>query len=417
MMELFQDRPGLIYVVATLLPLLSFVVLLVAGGVRNFLRFGRGPAGLPGRIGAHVATAAIALAFVCSLIGFIGYHTEHEHLQEETRELKHKLGELVEKKKHAPQGIQQAELVKEIIGVEWEIGKKEARWSDSVMIPPCASGAVNLQVVVAASVSNALAYDAVGPVVATASATFRPAFVGMASTPSGNGYWEVASDGGVFTLGRAGFYGSMGGKSLHAPIVGMVATTDGGGYWLVGADGGVFAFGDAGYFGSAGNLRLVAPIVGMAATADGGGYWLVASDGGVFSYGDARFQGSMGGKHLFQPVVGMAADRATGGYWLVATDGGIFSFGAPFDGSTGNLHLTRPVVGMEAAPDGSGYRLVATDGGLFSFHLPFEGSAATVPLAQPVVAMAAQGATGYWMVARDGGIFTFGTAAFLGSQA
>ena len=134
-----------------------------------------------------------------------------------------------------------------------------------VVIPPCASGAVNLQVVVAASVSNALAYDAVGPVVAAASATFRPAFVGMASTPSGNGYWEVASDGGVFTLGRAGFYGSMGGKSLHAPIVGMVATTDGGGYWLVGADGGVFAFGDAGLF-----RQRRQPAVGRAHRRDGG---------------------------------------------------------------------------------------------------------------------------------------------------
>ena len=65
----------------------------------------------------------------------------------------------------------------------------------------------------------------------------------------------------------------------------MAATPDGGGYWLVASDGGVFAFGDAGFHGSTGNIRLTKPVVGMAATPDGGGYWLVASDGGIFAFG------------------------------------------------------------------------------------------------------------------------------------
>ena len=39
------------------------------------------------------------------------------------------------------------------------------------------------------------------------------------------------------------------------PIVGMAATPDGGGYWEVASDGGVFAFGDAGYYGSEGGQR------------------------------------------------------------------------------------------------------------------------------------------------------------------
>jgi len=46
------------------------------------------------------------------------------------------------------------------------------------------------------------------------------------------GYWEVASDGGIFSFGSAHFYGSTGGKALNAPIVAMAATPDGGGYWL-----------------------------------------------------------------------------------------------------------------------------------------------------------------------------------------
>ncbi|MHB1763455.1 MAG: hypothetical protein ACYCS4_12085, partial [Acidimicrobiales bacterium] len=63
------------------------------------------------------------------------------------------------------------------------------------------------------------------------------------------GYWEVASDGGVFAFGDAQFYGSMGAKSLAAPVVGIASTPDGRGYWEVASDGGVFAFGDAQFYG------------------------------------------------------------------------------------------------------------------------------------------------------------------------
>ena len=67
----------------------------------------------------------------------------------------------------------------------------------------------------------------------------------MAATPDGKGYWEVASDGGVFAFGDAAFEGSMGGQHLNAPVVGMAATPDGKGYWEVASDGGVFNYGDA----------------------------------------------------------------------------------------------------------------------------------------------------------------------------
>ena len=82
--------------------------------------------------------------------------------------------------------------------------------------------------------------------------------------PARDGYWLVAKDGGVFAFGDAGFYQSLGGTKLNAPIVGMAAAPDGKGYWLVGADGGVFSFGDAPYLGSLGATTLNAPIVGMA---------------------------------------------------------------------------------------------------------------------------------------------------------
>ena len=189
-----------------------------------------------------------------------------------------------------------------------------------------------------------------------------------APAPASTGYWLVASDGGIFSYGDAGFFGSAGAVALNKPIVGMAATPDGGGYWLVASDGGIFSYGDAGFFGSAGAVALNKPIVGMAATPDGGGYWLVASDGGIFSYGEAGFYGSAGAVALNKPIVGMAATPDGGGYWLVASDGGIFSYGdAGFFGSAGAIGLNKPIVGIAATPDGHGYWLVASDGGIFSY--------------------------------------------------
>jgi hypothetical protein len=76
---------------------------------------------------------------------------------------------------------------------------------------------------------------------------------------------------------------------------------------MVASDGGIFAFGDAGFFGSMGGHPLNKPIVGMTAPYGGGGYWMVASDGGIFAFGNAGFFGSMGGHPLNQAIVGMAA--------------------------------------------------------------------------------------------------------------
>ena len=83
---------------------------------------------------------------------------------------------------------------------------------------------------------------------------------------------------------------------LQLPVVGIEATPTGGGYWLVASDGGVFCFGDARFRGSMGGEPLNRPIVDIARTPTGAGYWLVASDGGVFCFGDARFFGSTGGE-------------------------------------------------------------------------------------------------------------------------
>ncbi|MGO9341914.1 MAG: hypothetical protein ACLP6E_05255 [Acidimicrobiales bacterium] len=165
--------------------------------------------------------------------------------------------------------------------------------------------------------------------------------IAIASTPDGGGYWLVGSDGGVFSFGDARFFGSVPGAlkrgvHLSAPIVGIAPSPgaigpdgtglSGDGYWLVGSDGGVFSFGDAGYFGSVpGALKrgahLSAPIVGIAASPgvldpstsdlDSDGYWMAGADGGMFAFGQARYVGSVPGalkpgQHLAAPVVSVS---------------------------------------------------------------------------------------------------------------
>lgn len=248
-----------------------------------------------------------------------------------------------------------------------------------------------------------------------------PTAADVISTPSGKGYWQVASDGGVFTYGDAQFYGSVPGIPLKLTnIMGMARTPSGKGYWVVGSDGGVFSFGDAGFYGSLpGQNTRVNNVVDMVPTKTGRGYWLVASDGGVFSFGDAQFFGSMGGQPLNRPVVGMSATASGNGYWLVAADGGIFSFGdAPFYGSMGGQPLSYPVVDMDVTPDGGGYWMTAEDGGVFSFgDAQFYGSMGGKPLNGHVTGMAVTPTgKGYWLNACDGGIFTFGDAPFYGAN-
>jgi hypothetical protein len=236
--------------------------------------------------------------------------------------------------------------------------------------------------------------------------------VGMAYDPATGGYWEVASDGGLFAF-NAPFYGSMGGKPLNKPIVGMAYDPATGGYWEVASDGGLFAF-NAPFYGSMGGTPLNQPVVGIAALPDGSGYYEVASDGGLFAF-NAPFSGSMGGKPLNKPMVGMALDGPTGGYYEVASDGGLFAFNATFNGSMGGKPLNKPMVGMALDGPTGGYYEVASDGGLFAFNATFNGSMGGKPLNKPMVGMAAQpDGSGYWEVASDGGLFAF-NAPFLGS--
>jgi NADH-quinone oxidoreductase subunit L len=88
----FGEHPGHLYVVGTLLPLASFLLLLLAGGLRMALRPYRESDGFRASLfqglggdnpkwPAYVATAAIGIACVLAVIGFVrlvGEHAEHE---------------------------------------------------------------------------------------------------------------------------------------------------------------------------------------------------------------------------------------------------------------------------------------------------------------------------------------------------
>jgi hypothetical protein len=237
--------------------------------------------------------------------------------------------------------------------------------------------------------------------------------------PPPDGYWQVASDGGVFTFGAANFYGSTGSIKLNKPVVGMAATPSGNGYWLVASDGGIFAYGDAQFYGSTGSIALNKPIIGMIPTLDGGGYWLIASDGGVFAFGDALFYGSTGGNAPPYPITAAAPGFLDGGYWMVDANGQVFNFGnAPPEGYPSSAPDGFTVSGIAPTHDDQGYWLSSWNGNVANYgDAPNLGSMYGTALNSPIVGITAtRDGGGYWLQGSDGGIFTFGDAPFLGSM-
>ncbi len=106
----FFARPGLLFVLATILPLVSFLLILLASGAWCLARkyretLGEGPyrffgGDKPGKLPAYVALAAIFLAFVCCATGFVLYYLDHhkylhdvEHAEHQIEELEHQLHE------------------------------------------------------------------------------------------------------------------------------------------------------------------------------------------------------------------------------------------------------------------------------------------------------------------------------------
>ena len=223
--------------------------------------------------------------------------------------------------------------------------------------------------------------------------------VGITPTSTGNGYWLVASDGGLFSFGDSTYYGSLPGlgfhpagaglpQSLNAPIVGMVPTSTGQGYFMIASDGGVFAFGDARFEGSCPGIGGCAgAAVAVVPDHTGKGYWLVTNTGGVYAFGDASFYGAPPASSV--SVVDAVATPDGHGYWLLYANGVVDPFGdaGRFGNPAGYVNVFNPATAIFRTSDGQGYWVAAARGDVFSYgDAPYLGGMAAAGLDGQIIA-------------------------------
>ncbi len=202
--------------------------------------------------------------------------------------------------------------------------------------------------------------------------------VGIVPTADHGGYWLNASDGGVFSYGDTQFYGSIPGLGIHpagsgqahslnAPIVGMVPSVDDNGYFMVASDGGVFAFGDAHFAGSCPGIGGCAgAAVAVMPDSSGNGYWLVTATGNVYTFGDAAYFGAPG----HGTVTSAVATPDGKGYWILLSNGQVLNYGDAANlGSpdSSNFNSLDTAASIFATSDGGGYWVSSALGAVFNF--------------------------------------------------
>jgi NADH-quinone oxidoreductase subunit L len=138
---LLQQKPGLLFVLATLLPLASFLFLMLVSGAWCLLRpYRNTPWGaalyhyaggdLGGRWYAYVALGAITLALVCSLAGFLWYNNELYDYEYRIAEQEHFIQQLEEEGAASPQLAREKERLHQL-EERWEY-RQEHGWSGSI---------------------------------------------------------------------------------------------------------------------------------------------------------------------------------------------------------------------------------------------------------------------------------------------
>jgi NADH-quinone oxidoreductase subunit L len=142
-MDLFSEfgaRPGLLFVLATLLPLGAFVLIALAAAARCALRPHRDSAAVEplyrllggdvgGRLPAYVATAAIALACVCSVTGFVMFSREQGEAEQQRAAIEKAVGQLRAERTEAA-GARRHEVDEQIEAREKELAAHERQWEE-----------------------------------------------------------------------------------------------------------------------------------------------------------------------------------------------------------------------------------------------------------------------------------------------
>ena len=300
------------------------------------------------------------------------------------------------------------------------------------------------------SVAGVPGPDAITKATGDAGSRYACGVVDLGEISAPTGYWTVASDGGVFAHGTAGFFGSQGGTPLTRPVVGMAATPSSGGYYLTAADGGVFTHGDASFQGSAGGLPLVSPVVGMALPPHQARAVLRNQAGAEIGHVGFTQDGSR--VRVSASVTGLAPASEFHGFHVHATGActGDFTGAGPHWNPSGGTHGDHtgdmPVLYADATGTARATytldsftvaSLLADDVAVIvhagrdnygSIPARYSNGTGTGPDATTdatgdagarfacgvVSAPGGSAQAGYWLVAADGGVFAYGDAPFLG---
>jgi len=224
--------------------------------------------------------------------------------------------------------------------------------------------------------------------------------------PTRNGYHILGSKGHVYAYGGAKYKG--GATSWICPsctATDMATHPTGDFYWILGSDGGVFGLPQttAPYYGNPRDV-INGPAMGIAATPDGGGYWVVSDKGNVYAFGNAPFHG--GGIPSWNwPARGIEGTQDGQGYWVIGNDGTVYEFNAPPAYMSGNAparKLSRdPHGGGLVSVSSPGYTKTSgfTDYGWGTTSAPYVAAAATRVAVSPTLTLSSSTSS---MTARRG---------------
>ena len=265
--------------------------------------------------------------------------------------------------------------------------------------------------------------------------------VGIAGTPTGEGYWLLDARGAVAARGDARWQGDVAQLSLLGSATQVVATPSGQGYAIVSSAGPLYSFGDAQVMGSSHWDSPPSPAQAIVMTPTGQGHWLFRRDGTAEEYGDAKFIGVATrtvmnlGKATFsftvlepgptKVVFNLSGTTATitqdwspdtEGYWMLGDDGAVYGFGsAAVAGDPGSaIDPPHRAVDLEPTPDGAGYWIIDDSGHVYAYGSAWTDGRRDVAVLAPGETITSLSATptgaGYWTFTSRGRVFPAGDA-------